>query len=169
MPNTFNLIITGGSPGNGKLRINDGGHTRATAGDKIIWEIASNPQVVAILDIEPKEGSDKVFSAGPTRVSDIKWEATINPNISSACTVFNYSIRWRATNGHTPTHDPIISIKPSTSLISLFLGPLLGVILGAVGGIIYRRMAVAKLKNENKSLKDENERLRLNESKNESQ
>jgi hypothetical protein len=114
------IKITGSDSTNGSLDLDDGGHTRAKAGDTIKWDIGQHSGVYSIVSIQEKSGSTDIWST-PPRQQGNHWEGQIDSGAAD-CDVYVYSITWKASEKEDPlTFDPIISIKPTTGFINTFL------------------------------------------------
>ncbi|CAA9223106.1 MAG: hypothetical protein AVDCRST_MAG56-524 [uncultured Cytophagales bacterium] len=102
---------------NGSLQLDDDedtkdGHTKADAGDTILWQIANHSGVHSIVAIKQKSGSPNFWLEQP-RPRGANWQGTISPKVKKS-EQYEYAIHWKASeNGDELVHDPIISIKPS--------------------------------------------------------
>jgi hypothetical protein len=125
------IKITGSNATTGSLTLDDLGHTRADAGDMILWQIANQSNVHSIVAITEKKASPNFWSTSP-RAQGANWQG----NISSTARVgdrYVYSIHWRASeDGPVLTHDPILSIKPSVQRLQTIIL----IVLIAVVGIL---------------------------------
>ena len=111
------IKITESDPKTGSLQLGDDehtkdGHTRADAGDTILWQIANQSGVHSIVAIKQKSGSN-FWSEQPQR-QGANWKGTISDKAQKS-EQYEYAIHWKASeNGEVLVHDPIISIRPSS-------------------------------------------------------
>src|SRR5688500_20258542 len=103
----------------GILDLSDRGHTIAKKRDMIIWQIDNNSGVNSNKLIEKKPKSREIFST-PPEPRGANWEGEISSTVPPL-TRYSYSIYWQAeTTNEEHEFDPIISIKPSLSLVLAF-------------------------------------------------
>ncbi len=110
------IKITGSNSSTGSLKLSDHGHTVATPGDTILWQIGRHSGVDSITLIEEKKSSYDIFSRDP-EPQGRNWTGEISSTAPGGAE-YRYSIYWKASeNGPVKKHDPIISIRPSFSPI----------------------------------------------------
>jgi hypothetical protein len=113
------IKITGSNETTGWLQLDDLGHTRADAGDTILWQRSNQSGVYAIVDIKQKRGSN--FWSTPPQAQGANWMGIISPT-ARVFDQYVYSIYWKASeDGPVRMHDPIISIKPSVQRFILIV------------------------------------------------
>ena len=101
----------------GSLQLDDDehtkdGHTKAGAGDTILWQTANQSGVHSIVAIKQKSGSN--FWSEQPQPQGANWKGTISREAKDR-EEYVYAIHWKASeNGRVLVHDPIISIKPSS-------------------------------------------------------
>ncbi len=102
------IIIEKGDPATGHLTLSDHGHTTATPGTKIIWQIKKGSGVQSIDKIEQKAAHAILFKPPPSKVGNsTNWEATVNP----FPIIENYIIYWTDEKKGQHHHDPQIRVN----------------------------------------------------------
>jgi hypothetical protein len=112
------ILILGGDTSTHELKLSDEGYTEETKGGKIKWKIKDDETIVkSIVSFGLKDGTKDIFKGKngkyPEKEDDKKWKAKIAEDVSVG-DICKYSIEWKDNKGISHTHDPIISIKPST-------------------------------------------------------
>jgi hypothetical protein len=152
----INIRITGTTPNGEGLVLDSNGHNRAEGRDEIQWEITTPAVRISAIRWKEISGSTNVFPPGYPRSRGGQgrvWHGTVNPVDKEY--VYVYTIIWVNDEGVTKEFDPIISIRPSTTLMNDLIGPVAGFVVGGVASLLYWRK-------ERVALKREIERLKLN-------
>ena len=106
------IKITGSDTATGRLVLSDQGHTEASHGSNVIWQIHDDK--VLSIRIVPKGSTDNVWSREPRRQGNppnSHWQGTTR-FVVTRYLEYAYSIEWTSSSGQH-THDPIISMRPS--------------------------------------------------------
>lgn len=137
-------------------------HTRVRAGDTVKWHIRNGSGVDAILNITGKGGSNEMWSQIPRQQGN-HWEGVVSATAAES-DYYVYLITWRR-GSNNYTHDPLISIRPSTlsHVVDFVLKVCAGLVVGAVASFLYWRKMRMELKRENELLRKESERLKTNQ------
>lgn len=143
MPET--IKITGINLSDSTLLLDNNSHPHHLYGKgvTVVWQI-TDPSIDKIDAIEEKSGSENIWQQFPSRQSNGMWKGVIKKNAKD-CDVWAYSIKWHA-KASTKQYifDPIISIKPTTSMNLLFW--LLPLIFG--GLFVYQTIRLSSLRRE---------------------
>jgi hypothetical protein len=120
----LNIKIIGVNP-DGRLdfkvngRHSNNGNGSAEKNWSVRWKVKRDIAVKSITGIQRKENSPDIFTQHPPRMHDPRrWKAKVDSTVSDY-TDYHYSILWKDIDERDHTHDPIISINPSTSFFDI--------------------------------------------------
>ncbi|MEP6596945.1 MAG: hypothetical protein ABJA71_13415, partial [Ginsengibacter sp.] len=105
------IKILASKSSNGTLTLSDHGHSQASRGDSVTWQIGNKSGVASITSVQKKPFSPEIFSTPPRRQGS-NWRGVISSTTPSY-TNYEYSIFWLANDGTGPyEYDPKISVNP---------------------------------------------------------
>jgi hypothetical protein len=120
----LNIKIIGVNPdGSLDFKVNgrhsNNGNGSAQRNWSVRWKVKRDIAVKSITGIQRKDNSPDIFTQHPPRMQDPRrWKAKVDSTVSDY-TDYHYSILWKDIEGGDHTHDPIISINPSTSFFDI--------------------------------------------------
>lgn len=128
------IKITDSNTSDGSLKLSDRGNSKLPAGSKVIWQIRDSK--VLSIQIVPKDGTTDIWSEGPAPQGG-HWEGRIDEDAPGNAE-YKYSINWTSASG-SHTHDPIISVRPSSIDPKIVVLIVAGAVVGAVFALTFFR------------------------------